>query len=449
MATNLAEKWKETKDDTQEKWNDIKSDLQEKWDAIYKNVSEKVQETYKEVSAKWESTKTDSQQKWKDITDDLTQKAKDIFTNITDKIEEIVTELPKKWDAIKEAAEDAWGKEPNGIVPKILSIAGSLPGQIFTIAGNMITELVKGINDNITNATDGVEALVKAVLKKFKDGFGIASPSKELFNIGKFLMQGLIDGLNGDNLMTFINNMVEEIKAAFAAGNFNLKAAIDFVGSGAMEFFKSIGVGGAAAGDLKSPVSGDITSEFGWRTHPITGDQRFHEGIDIGAAEGTPVGAAGAGEVTTAGWYGGYGNAVIIDHGNGLSTLYGHLSAIMVSVGELVSQLQTIGLVGSTGNSTGPHLHFGLYQDGSPIDPSAIFGFDVGSRYIPQDMVAMVHEGEMIVPKSENPYANSGGQIMPGTKIEQNVYITSPKELSPSETAKINKRAWQELALSL
>ncbi|PKM75018.1 MAG: phage tail tape measure protein [Firmicutes bacterium HGW-Firmicutes-17] len=451
VFTNLANKWQETKEDTQTKWEAIKSDLATKWEAIYKNVSEKVQETFKEVSAKWESTKTDSNTKWAAIVSDLTTKVGEIFTNVTTKIQDIVTELPKKWDAIKDAAADAWGKEPDGVVPKILGLVGALPGKLFGLAKDMLDELVKGIKDNtsVTNLTDAVGGLVKTVLEKFKNGFGIASPSKELFNIGKFLMQGLINGLNGDNLMAFVNNMVEEIKAAFAAGNFNLKAAIDFVGSGAMEFFKSIGIGGATFSGLTAPVGGGVTSDFGWRTHPITGDQRFHEGIDIGAGYGTPVGAAGAGEVTKAGWYGGYGNTVILDHGNGLSTLYAHLSEIMVSVGQLVSQLQTIGLVGSTGNSTGPHLHFGVYQDGVPIDPSSLFGFNVGSRYIPQDMVAMIHEGEMIVPKSENPYANSGGQIMPGTKIEQNIYITSPKELSPSETAKINKRTWQELALSL
>jgi murein DD-endopeptidase MepM/ murein hydrolase activator NlpD len=218
-----------------------------------------------------------------------------------------------------------------------------------------------------------------------------------------------------------------------------------------MEFLKSIGVGGASMGDLTSPLSGPITSDFGNRIHPITGEEKFHAGIDIGASEGTPVGAAGAGEVTMAGWNGGYGNCVMIDHGNGLESLYGHLSAIMVSVGDLVTQLQTIGLVGSTGDSTGPHLHFELRQDGTPIDPSALFGFDIGTRYVPRDMVAMIHEGEMIVPKKENPYANSGGSITGGLGqgITQNVHIYAPTSLSPAQISKQSKRAMRDLVLSL
>ena len=292
-------------------------------------------------------------------------------------------------------------------------------------------------------------SLVQKVLTTFKTALGIASPSKEMKALGEYSMDGFLDGLSAENVVAFANGIVEDIKEAFANKKFSLQGAVEFIGSGAMEFLKSIGVGGASMGDLTSPLSGSITSEFGTRIHPITGEEKFHAGIDIGAAEGTPVGAAGAGEVTMAGWYGGYGNAVMIDHGNGLQSLYGHLSAIMVSVGDLVTQLQTIGLVGSTGNSTGPHLHFELRQDGSPIDPSALFGFDVGSRYVPRDMVAMIHEGEMIVPKSENPYANSGGQITPtGAKIEQTINIYSPQSLSPSQTAKLNKRAMQELALS-
>lgn len=450
VATNLAEKWRETKEDTQQKWNDIKSDLQEKWDAIYKNVSEKVQETYKEVSAKWESTKTDSQQKWKDITDDLTQKAKDIFTNITDKIEEIVTELPKKWDAIKEAAADAWGGEPNGIVPKILSIAGSLPGQIFTIAGNMITELVNGIAANITNATDGVDALVQAVLKKFRDGFGIASPSKELFTIGKFLLQGLINGLNGDNLMAFINSMVEDIKAAFANGNFNLKAAIDFVGSGAAEFFKSIGIGGADFGSLVAPVSGGITSWFGYRDDVEGVGSSYHQGIDIGAAEGTPIGAAGAGTVTQAGWYGGYGNAVIIDHGNGLETLYGHMSEVLVAVGDVVSQLQTIGLVGSTGNSTGPHLHFSVIKDGEQVDPASIFGYASGTNYATAGLHWVGEKGPELVnfKGGESVYDAETSELLAKGNVTMKVTINSPTPLSPAKTAKLLKRSVQELLMN-
>jgi murein DD-endopeptidase MepM/ murein hydrolase activator NlpD len=110
------------------------------------------------------------------------------------------------------------------------------------------------------------------------------------------------------------------------------------------------------------PVSGPITSGFG----PRWGS--FHEGIDIGAACGTPIRAAASGTIIYAGWMDGYGNIVIIDHGGGLATAYGHQSAIYVS-GGAVSQGQVIGAVGSTGHSTGCHLHFEVRVNGSPVDP--------------------------------------------------------------------------------
>ena len=129
------------------------------------------------------------------------------------------------------------------------------------------------------------------------------------------------------------------------------------------------GGGGSSSGGMIWPISGPITSEFGWRTHPITGDQRFHSGLDIGGDYGIPVHAAQSGTVTYAGWVSGYGNTVIIDHGGGITTLYGHNQSLAVSEGQSVSQGQTISYCGSTGNSTGPHCHFEVRQNGEPVSP--------------------------------------------------------------------------------
>jgi murein DD-endopeptidase MepM/ murein hydrolase activator NlpD len=107
---------------------------------------------------------------------------------------------------------------------------------------------------------------------------------------------------------------------------------------------------------LVHPVA--ITSVFGWRTHPIYGGARFHTGIDLGTPIGSPVLAAFTGTVISADWMGGYGNVVLIQHSDGLRSLYGHLSRPMVRPGQVVHQGTVIGLSGSTGNSTGPHLHF-------------------------------------------------------------------------------------------
>ena len=129
---------------------------------------------------------------------------------------------------------------------------------------------------------------------------------------------------------------------------------------------------GPALGDgtFIRPVSGPITSGFGYRTDPVTGGTVYHAGLDIGAPCGTPIKAAGTGSVVAAGPNGGYGNMTVINHGNGLSTVYGHQSSIIVSPGQSVTQGQVIGYVGSTGKSTGCHLHFEVRVSGNPVDPT-------------------------------------------------------------------------------
>ncbi len=116
------------------------------------------------------------------------------------------------------------------------------------------------------------------------------------------------------------------------------------------------------------PARGAITSGFGPRRHPIFRVVRMHNGVDIAAPWGTPVRAAAPGTVLFAGWFGGYGKLVVLDHG-GVTTLYGHLSSIEVAAGQKVRAGQVIGRVGSTGYSTGPHLHFEIRVDGRPVDP--------------------------------------------------------------------------------
>ncbi|NEQ51558.1 MAG: peptidoglycan DD-metalloendopeptidase family protein [Leptolyngbya sp. SIO3F4] len=122
-------------------------------------------------------------------------------------------------------------------------------------------------------------------------------------------------------------------------------------------------------GQFGFPTAGRITSRFGSRVHPVLGYRRFHAGVDFGAAYGTGIIAADSGKVIFAGWYGGYGNSVIIDHGGGLTTLYAHASRLNVREGQSVLKGQAIAAVGSTGLSTGPHLHFEVRRNGSPVDP--------------------------------------------------------------------------------
>jgi murein DD-endopeptidase MepM/ murein hydrolase activator NlpD len=131
----------------------------------------------------------------------------------------------------------------------------------------------------------------------------------------------------------------------------------------AQEQAGSTGTGQPSAAGLVWPCDGVVVSGFGMRWG------RMHEGIDIGCAYGTPNRAAAAGTVIYSGWLGGYGNLIVVDHGNGLSTAYAHASSLLVGVGQSVAQGQTVSLVGSTGNSSGPHLHFEVRVNGQAVDP--------------------------------------------------------------------------------
>ena len=117
------------------------------------------------------------------------------------------------------------------------------------------------------------------------------------------------------------------------------------------------------------PVDGRITGGYGTRVDPFSGEGEYHTGMDMGAPVGTPVSAAADGTVTHAGWFNGYGRLVVIDHGNGYQTYYGHLSRVDVLEGQSLRQGERVGAVGSSGHSTGPHLHYEVRIGGVPVNP--------------------------------------------------------------------------------
>lgn len=127
--------------------------------------------------------------------------------------------------------------------------------------------------------------------------------------------------------------------------------------------------GGENPGIIGWPVNASVSSGFGYRIHPIFGTRKLHTGIDLDAGAGTPIKASADGTVILARTYGGYGRAVVIDHGGGLSTLYAHQSSIVVAEGQSVARGEVIGYVGCTGYCTGPHLHFETREWGKPVDP--------------------------------------------------------------------------------
>jgi murein DD-endopeptidase MepM/ murein hydrolase activator NlpD len=119
------------------------------------------------------------------------------------------------------------------------------------------------------------------------------------------------------------------------------------------------------------PVAGVLTSRYGPRVHPLSGAYRQHQGIDLAAREGTPIRATGSGVVSTAGWAGNYGLLVSLDHGGAVQTRYAHMSRLNVGSGQRVNAGDIIGFVGSTGNSTGPHVHYEIRQNGRALNPLA------------------------------------------------------------------------------
>ena len=140
---------------------------------------------------------------------------------------------------------------------------------------------------------------------------------------------------------------------------------------GREQWFDAAGVG-EQRGQMKMPVAGHLTSSFGMRYHPILGYSRMHQGIDYGAPMGSPIVAATDGIVNFAGWHGGHGNFVQIRHAGGLGTGYAHMSRIIARAGQHVNAGQLIGYVGSTGLSTGPHLHFEVYRNNVAVNPGSV-----------------------------------------------------------------------------
>jgi len=160
---------------------------------------------------------------------------------------------------------------------------------------------------------------------------------------------------------------------------------MQWTAGGKADWFEASGVG-ETKGVMKRPVAGGrLTSIFGMRRHPLLGYSRMHKGMDIGVAYGTPIVAATDGTVKFAGWHGGHGKYVMINHGGGLATGYAHMSRIAAKPGQHVSQGQVIGYVGSTGMSTGPHLHYEVYRNGVAINPAKM-SFTTTTRLVGSDL---------------------------------------------------------------
>lgn len=479
IGTEMDSEWSQVSASTTTQWQAIQAFLKTTWTAIKSDAS-----------SDWANLQNTITSKWGAISNSTTSSWNSIFAYLRKTWQSMLSESQSAWTRMRDGVQNnlgtLYGVVTSGFSPSLGYIQG-LSGTLYGYGANMINELARGVRDTAGNVTGAVEDLVETLKSKFIEGFEIHSPSHFTYYVGTMLGKGLINSLRDSHLTSFVDSMIAQMKNSFENGRLNLQAVMSFMGDKAPDFLKELGItlGGSTGivglGGMVWPAdSMDITSWFGNRPYPGAGGSTNHGGLDIGAAMGSNVYAALGGIVTSSGWNGGYGNAITIDHGRGFSTLYGHMSQLIASVGQMVAPGQVIGLVGSTGNSTGPHLHFETRMNGERMDPASFFGFSVGSRDVPQDMIAWVHKHEAIIPADEMeklkrltnpraPYRNSHGEILPGlntrfansargysnfveketdgTKqtIYQEININQPVE-SPSEAARAFKRAQKELA---
>ena len=236
---------------------------------------------------------------------------------------------------------------------------------------DQVNQKQRTVVQRATALRDDIDAQRKAIQSKKSDAESAAADVQKFRDqiasiraeIEPARAQAAVEAQNEESQLAAIRGQKAQYEREWA----ELQAISDSIAAQLRKNSSGSGVAGAC--DFR-PVPGPVVSGFGTRTDPIGGGTGFHSGLDIAASSGTPIRSCRSGTVVIAGWQGGYGNAVVIDHGGGMATLYGHQSQIAVSVGEKVLAGEVIGYVGSTGNSTGPHLHFEVRISGNPVDPT-------------------------------------------------------------------------------
>lgn len=286
----------------------------------------------------------------------------DLISNIAN-IGTILKTDKKLIEEIEKAKKELIAKE-NSLKAKETELNNSIKG----------IEDKKAVVEKSKSKVEELEATYAKEAEKLKSIEGERQKEFDNLSTEEKAIQNEIAQYAQDNadLKVYFNNLSNSNNTAANKDNNNSNNANNNNSSGSSGNASSSNGGGSAAtsqGFIK-PAAGGITSPYGPRRHPVTGIDSFHTGVDYGASYGTPIKASKSGTVTTAGWHTAYGKMIIIDHGSGQSTLYAHSSQLNVSVGQQVSQGQTIALVGSTGYSTGPHLHFEVRINGQHQNPT-------------------------------------------------------------------------------
>jgi len=223
-----------------------------------------------------------------------------------------------------------------------------------------------------------ITGLVGASLYRSARAAGVPSQAVEAYLRALATQLNIPSGINSDDRFDIIvahrraatgeTETGELLYAGLTRPNGHGLQLMQWESDGRTQWFEANGIG-RQTGGMTRPVPGGVSSGFGMRFHPILNYSRMHQGVDLRASSGTPIVAVSDGRVELAGWHGGHGNTVELNHGGGIETLYGHMSRILVRPGQSVHRGQVIGLVGSTGLSTGPHLHFEVHRNGAPVNP--------------------------------------------------------------------------------
>ena len=289
--------------------------------------------------------------------------------------EAVVADLGRARQELKRRAVDAYVGQDQDVVSNVLLDLRS-QRDVVAVDGytNVLIDLQEGTvdrYDQLRESADAAAQLVAAARNEAHRQRDEVAARTHVVQVQRDQQDAVRSQAAAENAHeSQLLDEVQSRKAEFEAQIASLQAESDQISAFLRTLSSSNGIVISGHGILSIPIPGaPITSGFGPRFHPIFHTVRMHTGIDFGAGYGTPIRAAADGTVVRAGWLGGYGNATVIDHGKGLATLYGHQSKILVSEGQEVKRGQVIGQVGATGFATGPHLHFEVRIDGTPVDP--------------------------------------------------------------------------------
>ena len=311
------------------------------------------------------------------------QLAQQRFTRLTEELLAIQDELVERTDLLTARAIETYKAGPGAYVEGILSSESfadlSDRYQYYETTVELDSDLIDEV-DRLRVETDArrsevekeKERIAEAKLQLEKDRADLQAATieqQQLLDAQNALIAQKEDVLRGQLAK---KSELEALDSQLAKDSQRIEALL------AQATAPTNSSGGGApppstGGGFQWPANGPMTSPYGYRTHPIFGDSRLHTGVDIGASYGSTVVAASGGSVVFAGTMSGYGNAIIVDHGGGIATTYNHLSGFSVGGGSAVTRGQALGSVGCTGYCTGPHLHFEVRVNGSPVDPMPYF----------------------------------------------------------------------------